>query len=324
MDVLNITNLNKHFCDKEVLKGLNLSVPEHSVFGFVGRNGAGKTTTMKAILGLLKADAGEIKVCGKKVLYGQTTTNRYIGYLPDVPEFYSFMTPREYLKLCGESLGMSATDIKNRSEELLTLVGLSGEKHRIKGFSRGMKQRLGIAQALIGSPKLLICDEPTSALDPIGRKEILDILLSVKEETTVLFSTHILSDVERICTHIALLNDGVIAMEGTAAELKATHYNMEFIVQVEDISTSSSSSGISPKVNSSTAAGSCDKNPHINKLLTTFSNARREATDTIIFSGGEREMFEVMNFITKEQIPISKLERLEPSLEALFMEVVGR
>ena len=152
-----------------------------------GKNGAGKTTTMKAILGLLKSDSGEIYVMGEKVHFGQTNTNRFIGYLPDVPEFYSYMTQMEYLSLCGEVCGMDKTDIVTRSKELLELVGLGQEHHRIKGFSRGMKQRLGIAQALLNRPKLLICDEPTSALDPAGRKEILDILLAAKEQTTVLF-----------------------------------------------------------------------------------------------------------------------------------------
>lgn len=212
MDTLIIKNLKKSFGDKEVLRGVDLSVPEHSIFGFVGRNGAGKTTTMKAVLGLLQPDDGEIFVMGEKVAYGQTGTNQYIGYLPDVPEFYSFLTPREYLRLCGEICGMRKSDWRARSEELLKLVGLEHENHRIKGFSRGMKQRLGIAQALLNRPRLLICDEPTSALDPVGRKEILDILLAVKEETTVLFSTHILSDVERICTNVAFLEEGKIAV----------------------------------------------------------------------------------------------------------------
>ena len=195
MNVLEINNLCKSFGSKEVLRKLNLSVPEHSIYGFVGMNGAGKTTTMKAVLGLLKVDEGEIYVCNEKVAFGQTATNKYIGYLPDVPEFYSFLTAQEYLKLCGEGLDMNNDEILKRSNELLSLVGLSDEKGKIKGYSRGMKQRLGIAQALLARPKLLICDEPTSALDPVGRKEILDLLLSVKDQTTVLFSTHILSDV---------------------------------------------------------------------------------------------------------------------------------
>ena len=130
MDVLAIQNLKKHFGSKEVLCGIDLSVPEHSIFGFIGKNGAGKTTTMKAILGLLKADSGEIYVMGEKVHFGQTNTNRHIGYLPDVPEFYSYMTPMEYLSLCGEVCGMDKTDIVTRSKELLELVGLGQEYHR--------------------------------------------------------------------------------------------------------------------------------------------------------------------------------------------------
>ena len=122
----------------QVLSGVTLSVPESCVFGFVGRNGAGKTTTMKSIIGLLQPDGGEITVCGEKVTYGGTKTNRFIGCLPDVPEFYGYMTAREYMSLCGRVAGMKPTDIQSRSDELLELVGLSGEKHRIRGYSRGM------------------------------------------------------------------------------------------------------------------------------------------------------------------------------------------
>lgn len=296
MDMLKIINLKKRFGEKQVLSGFDLSVPEHSVFGFIGRNGAGKTTTMKAILGLLRVDEGEIYVSGEKVVYGQTSTNRYIGYLPDVPEFYSFMTAREYLKLCGESLEMEKSEIEARSEELLSLVGLLEEKHRIKGFSRGMKQRLGIAQALFCRPKLLICDEPTSALDPLGRKEILDILSSCKEQTTVLFSTHILSDAERICTDAAFLADGKIAVQGTMNELKSYHYTEEFLVETVD-------------------------EDDIKKFLQKFENARVTGKDTIVFSGGESRMFEIMSFIAEQKIMVRKVERIEPSLETLFMEV---
>ncbi len=298
MDILTIRDLRKSFGDKEVLKGLDLTVPENSIFGFVGKNGAGKTTAMKAVLGLLKADGGEIYVCGKKVAFGQTDTNKFIGYLPDVPEFYSFMTAGEYLKLCGESLGLKKDEIQKRSEELLALVGLSGETHRIKGYSRGMKQRLGIAQALLSRPKLLICDEPTSALDPIGRKEILDILLSVKEQTTVIFSTHILSDVERICTSVALLHDGRIAMQGSVDELKKVRRAEEFAVETVD------SNGAE-------------------RLREAFPEARADGNDTLVFSGGDDALFAVMEFVKDNRIAVRRIERLEPTLESLFLEVVG-
>jgi ABC-2 type transport system ATP-binding protein len=122
------------------------------VFGFVGQNGSGKTTTMKMVLGLLKPTGGRIFVCGQEVSYGETKSNRYTGYLPDVPEFYGYMKPIEYLRLCGEITGLPKAQITKRSEELLSIVGLTNANRRIGGFSRGMKQRLGIAQALLNEP----------------------------------------------------------------------------------------------------------------------------------------------------------------------------
>lgn len=220
MEALKVVNLKKSFGDKCVLKDVSFSVEEHSLYGFVGQNGAGKTTTMKLILGLMQADEGEIFVSGKKVRCGDTKTNRLIGYLPDVPEFYDYMMPMEYLKFCGELSGMSKQELSGRCTELLERVGLINEKRRIKGFSRGMKQRLGIAQALLHRPKLLICDEPTSALDPVGRREILDCLVEAKKETTILFSTHILSDVERICDNIAFLHEGKIILDGAIEDIR--------------------------------------------------------------------------------------------------------
>lgn len=299
MSILQITNLQKRFGDKEVLKGLELSVPEQSIFGFIGQNGAGKTTTMKMILGLMNPDKGEIFVAGEKVCYGQTDTNRHIGYLPDVPEYYDFMTPAEYLTFCGEITGMKNRELKPRVKELLDLVGLGEEKHRIKGFSRGMKQRLGIAQALLSHPKLLICDEPTSALDPVGRKEILDILLAVREQTTVLFSTHILSDVERICTDIAFLNDGVVTMQGKLADIKAGYRTEKYLIEVEK---------------ERDAAG----------LEAVFSDCKRIGKTQIEFCEKEHTLFEILQHFTKHKISVLKIERMEPSLESLFMEVVAK
>lgn len=299
MDILKIEGLKKSFLDKEVLSGLDLSVKENSIFGFVGRNGAGKTTTMKAILGLITIDAGEIYVSGERVRYGDSRTNRFVGYLPDVPQFYPFMTAREYLNLCGESLSMPKDDVKKRSEELLELVGLSREKGRIKGYSRGMKQRLGIAQALLSRPKLLICDEPTSALDPIGRKEILDILLSVREQTTVLFSTHILSDVERICTNVALLEGGKIAMQGSVDDLKRSYGSEEITVELSDGEEAA-------------------------KLYAIYPKSHFADKTTLVLSGGEKEIFCLLDVINKNRISVRKIERTEASLESLFLEVVKK
>jgi len=237
INTLEIRNLTKSWGGQKAVDDISFSVPENCIFGFIGANGAGKTTTMKMILGLLDADSGEIVVCGERVRFGSTKTNRLIGYLPDVPEFYNYMRPKEYLRLCGEIVGLSGAVIKERSSELLELVGLTGVNKKIGSFSRGMKQRLGMAQALISEPKLLICDEPTSALDPIGRKEILDILKQLKGKTTVVFSTHILSDVERICDRVAVIDKGRIVFESAINELKAGRksktINLEFENEID-------------------------------------------------------------------------------------------
>jgi len=299
MDMLHISNLHKRFGDKEVLRGLTLSVPEHSIFGFIGKNGAGKTTTMKTVLGLLEADMGEIAVNGEKVVYGQTSTNRFIGYLPDVPEFYSFMTAPEYLRFCGEITGLENSECESRCKELLALVGLSDEKHRIKGFSRGMKQRLGIAQALLNRPKLLICDEPTSALDPMGRKEILDILLAVREQTTVLFSTHILSDVERICSDVAFLNNGVVEIQGKLSDIKMKYRSEEYQLETEN-------------------------DADTQKLRQTFPEMKQLGKNQLAFCESGIPVFHVLRFVADNRIALLKLERLEPTLESLFMEVTGK
>ncbi|MFT8872594.1 MAG: ABC transporter ATP-binding protein [Sporolactobacillus sp.] len=223
MEALRLNHLVMHFGSQRVLAGVNLSVPERGVFGLIGKNGAGKTTLMKLILGFLKADSGEITVCGQRAGYGYARANRLIGYLPDVPQFYNDLSADEYLQLIGRATGLSAGETVGRSHELLELAGLSAGRKRIGHFSRGMKQRLGIAAALLNRPRLLICDEATSALDPEGRKDILDLLAFAGQTASILLSTHILSDVERICGRIALLNGGMIVLDGQTDELRRRH-----------------------------------------------------------------------------------------------------
>lgn len=300
MDVLELCHVSKRFGSQQVLRDLSLHVPEHTIYGFIGENGAGKTTSMKIILGLLAADGGEIRVCGEPVRYGQTKTNRHVGYLPDVPEFYGYLTPVEYLALCGGIAGVPADAQKRRSGELLALVGLeSAANRRIGGFSRGMKQRLGIAQALIHRPKLLICDEPTSALDPAGRKEIIDILNEIKRETTVLFSTHILPDIERVCDEIGLLHGGVMALEGRLEEIRALHAQSGFSIEFSE-------------------AEDCSR------FLPVCPGATRDAATRLLYPKGTREdMLRAMAKLTEEGICPVSIERCEPSLEALFLEAAN-
>lgn len=304
MDILCVSHLFKSFGENKVIDDLSFTVPEHSIFGFIGLNGAGKTTTMKMVLGLLKADSGTITVCGEPVAFGQTHTNKYIGYLPDVPEFYGFMKPLEYLKLCGEITGLSSGSIRSRSEDLLSLVGLEKANKRIGGFSRGMKQRLGIAQALLNEPRLLICDEPTSALDPIGRKEILDILQQVKGKTTVVFSTHILSDVERICDHVSVLNGGRLVLSGTLPELKAQHRQDGLLVEFTtdaDLQQFMAAPRISPYAAKAEQTGTS---------VTLHTNDVQKAETA------------VLEVLADTHILPAKLEVLEPTIESLFMGVV--
>lgn len=298
MDMLQISHISKSFGKHQILNDLNIDVPQHCIFGFIGQNGAGKTTTMKLILGLLKPDKGDIFVNGQKVQFGANSTNQWIGYLPDVPEFYGFMTPSEYLKMCGEITGMKPDFIKKRSDELLEIVGLASQQKRIKGFSRGMKQRLGIAQALINNPKLLICDEPTSALDPVGRKEILDILKSVKEHTTVVFSTHILSDVEKICDRAAFLHNGSIVLERDIADIKnverVSNIEIDFIQHEEAL--------------------------HFIKL---YGEGELKETNKVVLSAKSKSnMVKILGFLSENQFDVVCVQKQEPSLEDLFLTII--
>ena len=304
MDILEINGLSKKFGSNHIIKDLNLKVSENSICGFIGENGAGKTTTMKMILGFLKPDRGDIKVCGEKVTYGETKTNRFIGYLPDVPEYYGYMNPVEYLKLCGQITGMSKKEINEKTDELLELVGLKDhKKRRIGRFSRGMKQRLGIAQALLNEPKLLICDEPTSALDPIGRKEILDILLKIKEKTTVIFSTHILSDVERICDEVAILRDGKIVLSGPLSQIRASNIvdclEVEF-KNIDDLSRFLNIFG------------------HINEIEASLEKS--ENTIFIHSNNIVKIQKEIMKALVDEDLYPISIRLQEPTLEKLFLE----
>ena len=304
MEVLKIENLSKKFGTQKVLDEISFSVKEGSIFGFIGQNGAGKTTTMRMILGLLKKDSGEILVLDEKVHFGETKTNRNIGYLPDVPEFYGYMSAKEYLGLCGEITDMPKDRIKERTDELLELVGLENNKKKIRSYSRGMKQRLGIAQALLNEPKLLICDEPTSALDPKGRKEILDILQKVKGKSTVIFSTHILSDVERICDEVAVLHGGKIVLQGTLSELRSKHRKEGLVLEF--------------------MTGKEKETFLKEEKMAGYRNEAKENGTGVILYGPDLEkmQLDVYGALLRLKLTTVKIEVVEPTMENLFLEVV--
>ncbi|MFZ7133249.1 MAG: ABC transporter ATP-binding protein [Eubacteriales bacterium] len=306
MAVIEITNLTKKYNRNKAVEGLNLTINQGSIFGFLGKNGAGKTTTLRMIMGLIKPTDGEIRICGERVEFGRNKTNRFIGYLPDVPEFYSWMTSKEYLQLCGSLQGMEKGEINERIEELLGIVVLPNDKKKIGGFSRGMKQRLGIAQALIHRPKVLLMDEPTSALDPMGRKEILDILLSLKKEHTILFSTHIITDVERICDSIGILDKGNIKLEGNINELKKLQTSHEIKLIIGE-------------------AYKMDSLINHLKSLPFIIGTGKHIENTVHVTCNDIQLFSrnICSILSSLDISLSHLEEMEINLEDVFVEVVN-
>jgi ABC-2 type transport system ATP-binding protein len=203
------------------VKDLSVAVRRGEIFGLLGPNGAGKTTTIKMLLGFVRPTKGSASIAGHPA--GSLASRRRLGYLPENPALYEFLTGEEYLRLAGMLSGLSSAEARERGNKLLERVGLAGRADRsIRRFSKGMVQRLGLAQALIGDPEIVVLDEPMSGLDPIGRKDVRDIILALREEgRTVLFSTHILSDVEAICDRVAIMVDGALTDCGALADLVA-------------------------------------------------------------------------------------------------------
>jgi len=203
----------------EAVRRVSLEVRRGEIFGLLGPNGAGKTTTLKAMMSLIRVDEGEIRILGKKV--PDRSIYRDVGFLPENPYFYDYLKPLEFLNYQGALYGLAGRERARRARRILELVGLKGsEKLPLRKFSKGMLQRIGLGQALIGEPKLLVLDEPMSGLDPIGRKEVRDLLLSLKEKgVTILFSSHILSDVEMICDRVAIMNKGLVTVTGDLQSL---------------------------------------------------------------------------------------------------------
>ncbi len=198
----------------EAVRGISFEVRQGEIFGFLGPNGAGKTTTIKTLLGLIFPSAGEVKLFGRPVT--DPEARRRVGFLPENPYLYQYLTAREIMDLAGRLVGMREPTRARRAEELLRRVGLGSVMDRpIRKFSKGMLQRTGLAQALMGDPELLILDEPMTGLDPIGRKEVRDLILEERAlGRTVMFSSHILSDVEMLCDRLAIVNRGELAAYG--------------------------------------------------------------------------------------------------------------
>lgn len=234
MAAIRTEGLSKHYGAIKAVDNLNLEVPENVVFGFLGPNGAGKTTTVKLLTGFARPTAGRAWVAGEAVDDGRQAFRSSIGLLPDVPAFYDWMSGRELLCLVGELHRLPGPEIKRRADELLEMVDLArAGGRRIGGYSRGMRQRLGIAQALVNRPRVLFMDEPASALDPMGRRDVLSLIARLRQTATVFMSTHILSDVERVCDMVGIVDKGVLitvsSMDDLRQRFTGSVFEMEFM-----------------------------------------------------------------------------------------------
>src|SRR6185312_14590156 len=228
MSAIEISNLAKTYTvgffrksEKAALKELSLSVREGEIFGYLGPNGAGKTTTLKLLMGLMYPTAGSASILGRPI--SDPTVKRSIGFLPEQPYFYDYLTARELLEYYASLSGVPASERSTRAQKMLDRVGMGhAGGTQLRKFSKGMLQRVGIAQAIIHDPKIVFLDEPMSGLDPIGRREVRDLIQELNDEgKTVFFSTHILSDAETLCDRVAVLNRGELRGVGVVADLLA-------------------------------------------------------------------------------------------------------
>jgi ABC-2 type transport system ATP-binding protein len=221
--IIETQNLTKAYKEVHALQDLNLTVKEHSIFGFLGPNGAGKTTTIKILLGLIQPSGGRATIFGQDVQRDSVAIRKRVGYLAQDPRYYEHLTAREVLAYTARFFYRGPKDlIEARVQEMLELVSLEGKADRpVRGFSGGERQRLGIAQAQINYPDLLILDEPAASLDPMGRHDVLEVMEKLRKHTTIFYSTHILEDVQRVSDSVAILNRGKLIAEAPISELLA-------------------------------------------------------------------------------------------------------
>ncbi len=307
MDAVRIENLTKTFGSVHALDHLSLSVEANSVFGFLGPNGAGKTTTIRLLTGLAHPSAGKAWVAGVEI-NGDRQAARRIGYLPEEPAFYTYLNPLEYLDYVGRLFYLPADERKKRIAELLALTGLTEvRKRRIGGFSRGMRQRLGIAQALINEPDVLFLDEPASALDPIGRKEVLELIASLRGRCTIFMSTHILSDVERVCDTVGIIHKGKLLVKDNKNELLSRYALPILEIECENGHAQALSNWVS----------SLASQPLVESTTIIGNTARMVVTDM----GTGRP--QILGSLLKADLPVRRIEVVTPSLEDVFLRLVS-
>ena len=311
MTAIRIEGLRKTFGDVRALDGLTLTVESGLVFGFLGPNGAGKTTTIRILTGLARPDAGRAWVEGVEVAAtrsGRRPVANHIGYLPQDPAFYPWMTARELVDYVGRVFGLSADDRRVRAQELLELTGLTeAANRRIGGFSGGMRQRLGVAQALVNRPQVLLLDEPISGLDPAGRRDLLQLIDRLRGECTVLMSTHILADVERVCDAVGIINRGKLITEARQDQLIEQYAVPAFEVETEI--------GFVEPLKAWAAT------LRQQSWIATVSIDGRTAR--VVASDVETAKRELMASAVRVGLVLTRYEMVRPSLEDVFLKLVA-
>ncbi len=303
--MIQIKNLTKQYGAVRAIDNLNMTVEPGSIFGFLGPNGAGKTTTLRILTGLAKPTSGSAQVAGVNLLKDARNLPRHIGYLPEEPAFYPWMTPHEFLDYIGRLHGLSISERTARTKELLDLVNLAeAGKRRIGGFSRGMRQRLGLAAALVHHPEVLLLDEPVSALDPAGRKDVLELIEKLSGQCTILMSTHILADVERVCNVVGIIARGRIIVQSPREELLNRYVQPVFETDYDDV----------PALQRWTEL--LKKQTWITSIIIEGRTARIVVNDIV------QARNELLASVLAQNITPRRYEEMRPSLEDVFLQLV--
>jgi len=305
---VSVRDLFKSYGGVHALNGLTLHVDAGSVFGFLGPNGAGKTTTLRLLAGLARADSGSIIFGDRSNRQTLTDQKAVVGYLPEEPAFYPWMSPLETLDFVGKIFKLEKKERLYRAEKLLEQSGLKeAAKRRVAGFSRGMRQRLGIAQALMNKPAILLLDEPVSALDPAGRKEVLEMIEALGRECTVIMSSHILADVERVCDTISIIHQGRLALQSRKEELLS-----RYAIPALELTVSN---GYSAQL------------PEWKKRLESLPGVSGATVDGYTIHLAVKDVFIAQRQIMQDafifNVHFDRLEVVKPSLEDIFLQLTG-
>jgi ABC-2 type transport system ATP-binding protein len=305
--MIQIESLHKHYGTVHALDGLNMTVEPGAVYGFLGPNGAGKTTTLRILAGLAHPTSGRVTVAGVDLTSDGRTLSHRIGYLPEEPAFYPWLTPREYLDMLGRLHGLGAAERSIRVEELLQVVNLAeAGNRRIGGFSHGMRQRLGLAAALVHKPEVLLLDEPVSALDPSGRKEVLELIEHLSGQCTILMSSHILADVERVCNVVGIIARGRMIVQSPREALMDRYAQPVFEAEGEDAADVKRWADTVRQQDWATAV-SLDGD-RLRVTVSDIQRARRELLASAV----------------AQQIALRRYEEVRPSLEDVFLQLVEK